>query len=140
MKTKTSLEIMQEVEKQKERPFVGAKIYEVMSDYTHHDQGDVKVMKVPEIPPMGELEEIVGWNGVLAQGLADGADHKVKSLDGLKAFRWKKGTQFRGPFVIAEKMWSLMHLNHKAATFPAGKYEIQYPQDYNLGMIRRMVD
>ncbi|MDE2101910.1 MAG: hypothetical protein KGL39_31985 [Patescibacteria group bacterium] len=135
-----SLEVMQEIEKQKDRPFVGAKVYEHMEFNTSHSQGDVEIIKIQSMPPMEELEEIKNWNGVLAQGLADGNDHKVLSLDGLTAYNWKKATPFIGPFVRAIKTWSLMHKNHKAATFPAGDYQIEYPQEYNLGLIRRTMD
>ena len=134
------IEVMEAVEKQKERPFVGAKVYEHMDTNTSHSQGDVEIVRVASFPPETELEEMKKWNGVVAQGLADGADHAVLSKIGLKAYRWKKATAFMGPFIRATKTWSLMHKNHKAATFPAGGYQIEYPQEYNLGQIRRTID
>jgi hypothetical protein len=136
-----SLKVMEAVEKQ-DRPFAGAKVYEHMEINTCHDQGDVRIIRIAELPSMDELEEIKDFKGVVAQGLADGADHQImaKDLNGVTAYRWKKADVFIGPFIRTVKAWTLTHKNHRWATMPAGDYQISYPRELNLGQIRRVVD
>lgn len=137
-----SLKVVEAVEAQKNRPFVGAKVFEHMEPNSCHDQGDVRIIKVVAMPPEDQLEEIKDFRGVIAQGLADGADHQIleKDLKGIKAYRWKGADAFVGPFIKTVKAWTLTHKNHKWATFPAGIFQTAYPREMNLGQIRRVVD
>lgn len=128
------------VTEQKNRPFAGAKVFEHMDTNTSHVQGDVEVICVASMPPMNELELLKDFNGVLAEGFANSGNHTVQNPEKVKAYRWAKGDQFQGPFVVADGMWTLTHPSHKWASFPAGCFEVKFPQEHNLGQIRRQMD
>lgn len=136
------LKVMEEVESQKVGPFVGSKIYEHMDIQTSHVQGDVEVVCVENVPPSDELEEMKNWNGVVAEGFANSGHHSVlpESMKKLKAYRWKNGTEFNGPFIVSDGMWTLTHPIHKWASFPAGCFEVKFPKEINLGHMRRQRD
>lgn len=127
------------VEKQ-ERPFVGARIFEQMGDYTAHTQGDVEVIKLPESAIPKDLKPIDNFNGVLAEGLANSGHHVLKSLDGVKAFFHPNPTEYDGPILQVSRSWTLTHPNHKWATFPAGCYQVKFPGENNLGQMRKQRD
>jgi hypothetical protein len=134
------MEAMKKVEEQKDRPFAGARVFEHMDLNTSHVQGDVEVVFVESIPATSELTELKDWNGVLAEGFANSGHHTVQNTAKVKAYRWTKGDQFQGPFVVADGMWTLTHPSHKWASFPAGCFEVKFPQERNLGQIRRQID
>jgi hypothetical protein len=135
-------EAVKHVESKKQGPFVGAKVFEHMDFCTSHVQGDVEVICVESIPPMSELEKLKDFNGIIAEGFSNSGHHCVmpESMKKIKAYRWKNGGEFQGPFVVASGMWTLTHPVHKWASFPAGCFEVKFPREMNLGMIRRQRD
>lgn len=136
------MEAMSEVESQKHGPFVGAKVYEHMDLSTSHVQGDVEVIFIEHLPPTGQLEELENWNGIVAEGFSNSGHHSVlpESMKKIKAYRWKNGSEFQGPFIVSDGMWTLTHPVHKWASFPAGCFEVKFPREMNLGQMRRQRD
>ena len=125
----------EKVEKQ-EKPFAGAKVYEFMEAYTSHAQGDVEVIRLASLPK--GLERIKKFNGILAEGLANSGHHVLKSLEGVKAYKY--GGEYDGPVLEVEKSWTLTHPNHKWVTFPAGCYQVKFPREMHLGEMRKQRD
>jgi len=123
------------VEKQA-KPFVGAKVFEYMEDYTAHAQGDVEVIRLPKLPV--RLKKIKDFNGILAEGLANSGHHVIRSLEGITAYQFSG--EYDGPIIEAEKAWTLTHPNHKWATFPAGCYQVKFPREMHLGEMRKQRD
>lgn len=130
----------EKVEKQEGKPFVGAKIYEHMENYKSHVQGDVEVVKLPSSAIPKGLKPIHGFNGILAEGLANSGHHVLQSLEGVEAFFHPNPTEYDGPILQVSKSWTLTHPNHKWATFPAGCYQVKFPGENNLGQMRKQRD
>ena len=126
----------EKVEKQENRPFVGAKIYEYMEPYTSHTQGDVEVIRLASLPK--GLKVMPKFNGILAEGLANSGHHVIQSLEGVKAYQ--TNGEYDGPILEVEKSWTLTHPNHKWATFPAGCYQVKFPREMHLGEMRKQRD
>lgn len=130
--------VFEKVEKQDGKPFVGAKVFEYMEDYTSHTQGDVEVIKVPSVPK--NLKPFVGFNGILAEGLANSGRHRILDKDMASIEAFKFGEEYDGPMLVASKAWTLTHPNHKWATFPAGCYQVKFPREMHLGEMRKQQD
>lgn len=133
---KTVEQSFEKVEKQDDKPFVGAKIFEYMEPYTSHAQGDVEVIRLAGMPK--GLKQIKNFNAILAEGLANSGHHIIQSLEGIKVYQY--GGEYDGPIIEAEKAWTLTHPNHKWATFPAGCYQVKFPREMHLGEIRKQQD
>lgn len=94
-------------------------------------QGDVIVIRVDKVKNVGAVA-----SRQLAPGMSVGSNHRVPDVPGVGIFSHKDPLPYRfseaqrGPCVISDKPWSLLHPKHgDMVNFPAGDYIVLYQID-----------
>lgn len=100
-------------------------------------QGDVRIMRLPALPP--NCEPIKG-EAQLAPGNTQGSRHILSSLAGIEMFRLADATPLDGPVFKADRPVTVTHPEHGDLTLnEPGIYGVTYQRQF-AEELRRVAD